>query len=60
MNRLPAMEYELNILKLRTLVEAVKIYEFNDFNDIPPEFQEIYNLGKRIHILMTEMEHLSK
>jgi len=59
MKNLSAMEYEMDVLKIKTLVEALKIYSFMEPNQIPEEFKEIYLLGEKIHILMNEMENIT-
>jgi len=60
MKKLPAMNYELDVLKIKVLVEALKIYKEYNITTIPKEFQEIFFLGEKINILMNEMEHTSK
>ena len=49
------MECELDVLKIRSVVECMKIYEFYDESDIPDKFIEFYNLGKKLIQLENEM-----
>ena len=48
------METELEVLKLRAVVECVKFYEFYD-DDIPDDYKEFYNIGKKLVSLEKEM-----
>lgn len=54
-NRIMAMTHELEILKLRAIVETMKVYEFAEIDEIPVEFMEFYEIGKKLVSLEKEM-----
>ena len=54
-NKLMAMETELEVLKIRCVVECLKLNMMYEITEIPAKFKEFYELGERLSYLEKEM-----